>query len=79
MPVSDLGTISVSCPQCGATQFIQSLQDPIESDRLKCTGCGTVYTGDELANQFVRTDEANAAIEKKVSDAADELIKKLFR
>ncbi|MHA6160996.1 ECs_2282 family putative zinc-binding protein [Pseudomonas sichuanensis] len=79
MSVSDLGTISVSCPQCGATKFIQSLKDPIESDRLKCSGCGAIYTGKELADQFIVTDEANSAIEKKVSDAADELIAKLFR
>ena len=72
-------TIAVSCPQCGGTQLIEPAQADPESKVFECVGCGATYAGDALADEFVATDAADAAIEKEASDAIDKLMSKLFR
>ncbi|WP_416376004.1 ECs_2282 family putative zinc-binding protein [Pseudomonas extremaustralis] len=74
-----LGDITVSCPQCGGTQFIQSAQADPETNVHECVGCGATYAGDDLADKFMATDAANAAVEEKVGNAIDELMAKLLR
>lgn len=79
MSVIPSANITVSCPQCGSTQFIQAGQADSESETFKCSGCGATYVGDELADQFVATDAADSAIEKEASDAIDKLMAQLLR
>ena len=71
--------IPVGCPQCGGTQFVESVQADPESNVFECSDCGATYVGGALVDEFVSTDAADAAIEKEASDAIDKLMSKLFR
>ncbi|UCL84519.1 IS1 family transposase [Pseudomonas sp. HS-18] len=79
MSITPLGTLNVSCPQCGSTQIVQSGEANSKNELFTCTGCNAAFTRDSLAEGFINTDEAQAAIREKALKAAQEVIAKLKR
>lgn len=79
MSITPLGTLTISCPQCGSTQIVKSGEADSENELFTCTGCSASFTRDALVQELIDSDEAQTAIKEKALKAAQELVAKLKR